>query len=300
MPRLYGLGFQYLRPTLKYSAYSWVTPVSGTIYMLNDPLGNPIPVPAKAIFYFQESGSAIKLYIKVNQASIELSNYSFMFLTDEHDWSEDEIADFASFMLGPNVTTFTNYWSPIIKIDTKKNFNYTNYHHGASNPQVEVYFYGYNVTSKNWNGINCGVRVSNSSGSYYVYTYNIVINYTEPTNDLRANGMAVNINYPFSLSGTANCDFITLMFRPTQNPESWIIEDIFYDVYESFGELTKVPEPIIPPAPNLYMKLEKNYNCPFKDNMSLVIEYDETTSNRLDVYKDGELIKTIEVENAES
>lgn len=298
MPKLYGLGFQYLQPELKYSTYSWVTPVSGKIYALNDPLQNAIPVPAGGQFYFQQSGDYGDLYIKVNSASIPLHNRNFMFLTDEYDWSEDEIADFASFMLGPNFTTFTNYWSPIIKIDKKSEFNYINYRHGSSHPQVEVWFYGYSTTSKNWNDFL--YKMPNSKSDSYLVSSNMVVTYNDP-NTIIADPITVDINRTFiAFSSLTNVDFITLMFRPLQNPAGWVIEDICYDVYESFGELVKAPTPVVPSSPNLYMQLEKNYNCPCKDNMKLVIEYDETTSNRLDIYKDGELIKTIEVENAES
>ena len=79
MPRLYGLGFQYLQSILNYSTYSWTTPVSGTIYAINDPLQNAIPVPAGSQFYFEQSRHYGELYIKVNSASILLHNRNFMF-----------------------------------------------------------------------------------------------------------------------------------------------------------------------------------------------------------------------------
>lgn len=295
MPRLYGLGFQYLQPELKYSTYSWVTPVSGKIYALNDPLQNAIPIPAGSQFYFQQSGDYGDLYIKVNSASIPLHNRNFMFLTDEYDWSEDEIADFASFMLESTLRFFTNYWSPVLLINEKTSFNFQNAHYGSSSPNVEIYFYQYNKTSKNWDtctiyGVSAEGDISGGSLSVYYGS----------TNAVRIAARSVMLSQPLRIVTTDTYDFITLMFRPNQLAAEVVAEDVYHDIYESFTELLYVQEPVTPVAPNLYMQLEKNYNCPCKDNMNLVIEYDETTSNRLDVYKDGELIKTIEVGNAES
>lgn len=295
MPKLYGLGFQYLQSPLGPSTHSWTVPVSGTIYAINDPSQDAMPIPAGSQFYFQQSGAFGTLYIKVNSASIALHNRKFMFLTDEYDWSEDEIADFASFMLEPTLTTFSNLWSPVLLINEKTSFNFQNAHHGSSSPNVNINFYQYNKTSKNWDA--CTVHGVSGEGAISAKSLSV---YYGATNAVRIGATPVILSQALRITTTGTYDFITLMFSPTQRATELVAEDIYHDVYESFTELLYIQEPVTPVAPNLYMQLEKNYNCPCKDNMNLVIEYDETTSNRLDVYKDGELIQSIEVGNAES
>lgn len=297
MPILKGLGFQYLKPELNYTSVTWVVPVAGNIYPVDDPLGGVIPIPAGGMFLFQKSNTGDgtgQIAVSVKGSTIPVYR-NFMFVTDEYNWSKEELEDFANFMLAPLISAFTNFWLPLFVINEKTNFNFQNTHHGSSSPNVEVSFYRYNKTSGN--GATCTVYGAAAGGEIPGVSLSV---YYSATNVVRIGATIITLSQPLRIVTTGTYDFIALMFRPTQRATELVAEDIYHDVYESFTELLYIQEPVTPVAPNLYMQLEKNYNCPCKDNMNLVIEYDETTSNRLDVYKDGELIQSIEVGNAES